>query len=197
MQSQREHAVTQDIVVRNADPEARWQWLCGAFAFGKRLDMSSPVTFKRDGIDDLILDNANKHIHDQFPDNDIEIGTDSFVIASDFRIPVYGAALYHESSARLGRWTLTAGLRFDYEYTSMKYDSRSELPYRFNLTMPEFKMLHTRVSQGASASRSSSCCPSCRQPIRCVVARFMQPSRAATRREDSTPRYSPTYCSRR
>ena len=146
VQSQREHAVTQDIVVRNADPEARWQWLCGAFAFGKRLDMSSPVTFKRDGIDDLILDNANKHIHDQFPDNDIEIGTDSFVIASDFRIPVYGAALYHESSARLGRWTLTAGLRFDYEYTSMKYDSRSELPYRFNLTMPEFKMLHTRFA---------------------------------------------------
>lgn len=144
VQSQREHAFTQDIVLRNADDKARWQWLSGAFLFGKWLDMSSPVTFKRDGIDDLILANANAGIHTQFPDNSIYIDGDDFLIASDFRIPVYGAALYHESDVRLGRWTLTAGIRFDYEYTSMRYDSRSEIRYMFDMTMNDFRTLHTR-----------------------------------------------------
>ncbi len=144
VQSQREHAFTQDIVLRNADDKARWQWLSGAFLFGKWLDMSSPVTFKRDGIDDLILANANAGIHTQFPDNSIYIDGDDFLIASDFRIPVYGAALYHESDVRLGRWTLAAGIRFDYEYTAMNYDSRSEIRYMFDMTMTGFRTLHTR-----------------------------------------------------
>lgn len=146
VQSQREYAFTQDIVLRNADERSRWQWLTGAFLFGKWLDMSSPVTFKRDGIDDLILANANAGIHTQFPDYDILIDGDDFLIASDFRIPVYGAALYHESDVTLGRWRLTAGIRFDYEYTSMRYDSRSDIRYMFNMTMADFKTLQTRFS---------------------------------------------------
>lgn len=146
VQKQREHSFTQDIVVRNADDNARWRWLSGIFLFGKWLDMSSPVTFKRDGIDDLILSNANAGIHTQFPDNGILIADDSFVIASDFRIPVYGAALYHQSDVRLGRWTLTAGIRFDYEHTAMRYDSRAEINYMFDMTMSDFKPLRTRFA---------------------------------------------------
>jgi outer membrane receptor protein involved in Fe transport len=142
-QMQREHTLTEEIVIRNADKGQRWQWLSGAFIFGKWLDMSSPVTFKKDGIDGLILNNINNGLHTVFPDNNMTFGTDSFVIASNFRIPTIGAALYHQSDIRLGRWNITAGIRFDYEQTSMRYNSNATVPYRFDLTMTEYKELYT------------------------------------------------------
>ncbi len=142
-QMQREHTFTEEFVIRNANRDARWQWLSGAFLFAKWLDMSSPVTFKEDGISDLILGNINKGIHSVFPDNNMLFGTDSFVIASDFTIPTYGAALYHQSRYRLDRWTLTAGIRFDLEYTSMDYNSNATVPYCFDLTMIYYEDLYT------------------------------------------------------
>lgn len=142
-QMQREHTITEEVVIRNADRNDRWQRLSGAFLFAKWLDMSSPVRFKEDGINELILNNINKGIHSVFPDNNLLFGTDSFVIASDFRIPTYGAALYHQSEYTLGRWILTAGLRFDLEYTSMDYNSNATVPYRFDLFMSEFEDLHS------------------------------------------------------
>ena len=142
-QMQREHTFTEEFVIRNANRDARWQWLSGAFLFAKWLDMSSPVTFKEDGINDLILGNINKGIHSVFPDNNMLFGTDSFVIASDFTIPTYGAALYHQSRYRLDRWTLTAGIRFDLEYTSMDYNSNATVPYCFDLTMTYYEDMYT------------------------------------------------------
>ena len=142
-QKQKELSITEDFVIRNANKSARWQWLCGVFGFAKWLDMSSPVHFKSDGINDLILGNINNGIHTVFPDNNMLFGTDHFTIASDFNIPTYGAALYHQSDIKLGRWVITAGLRIDLEYTSMKYHSHATVPYRFDMTMTEFEELHT------------------------------------------------------
>ena len=143
-QRQREHSITEDIVIRNAPNNSRWQWLSGAFVFAKWLDMSSPVTFKEDGINDLILGNINKGLHTVFPDNNMTFGCDNFVINSDFRIPTYGAALYHQSTLDLGRWHLTAGIRVDMEHTSMSYNSNTSIPYRFDLTMSDHKDLYTK-----------------------------------------------------
>ena len=142
-QRQREHSITEDIVIRNAPNKSRWQWLSGAFLFAKWLDMSSPVTFKEDGINELILGNINKGLHTVFPDNNMTFGCNNFVIDSDFRIPTYGAALYHQSTIDLGHWHLTAGIRFDMEHTSMSYHSSTSIPYRFDLTMSEYKELYT------------------------------------------------------
>ena len=142
-QMQREHTVTEEVVIRNKVNNSRWQWLAGTFLFAKWLDMSSPVTFKEDGINELILGNINKGIHSVFPNNNMLFGTDSFVINSDFNIPTYGAALYGQTSVDLGQWRLTAGLRFDFEHASMSYNSNAVVPYRFDMTMEEFKDLHT------------------------------------------------------
>lgn len=142
-QMQREHSITEDIVIRNADTNSRYQWLCGLFGFAKLLDMSSPVTFKQDGINELILGNINNGLHTVFPDNNMTFGVDRFVISSDFKIPTMGAALYHQSSIDLGNWKLTAGIRFDYEHTSMRYNSHTTIPYRFDLTMADYKTLYS------------------------------------------------------
>ena len=145
-QRQMEHAITEDFIVRNADEQARWQWLCGIFTFAKWLDMSSPVTFKEDGINELILGNINNGLHTVFPDNNMMFGCNNFVINSNFKIPTYGVALYHHSTLRLGHWTLTAGIRFDMEYTSMRYNSNTTIPYRFDLTMSNYRELYTEFS---------------------------------------------------
>lgn len=142
-QRQFEHSLTEDFVIRNAENHRRWQWLCGVFGFAKWLDISSPVRFKQDGINDLILANANKGIASGGLSGEIKFDVDNFVIDSDFRIPTYGAALYHQSSWRLGRWQLSAGIRLDWEMSSMRYNSRATVPYRFTLTMNEFKPLST------------------------------------------------------
>ena len=130
-QMQSEHTLTQEVVVRNTNKYDRWQWLSGAFLFGKWLDMSSPVTFKRQGIEDLILHNANTNINKLFPGYGINIPNDSFVIHSEFNIPTYGAALYHQSDFKLGNWRFTAGIRADFEYTTMAYNSWGDISVRF------------------------------------------------------------------
>ena len=65
----------------------------------------------------------------------------AFDIASNFKIPTYGLALYHESSLRAGRWRFTAGLRLDYEASRMDYDNYTSIHYRLSPMMPQFKEL--------------------------------------------------------
>jgi outer membrane receptor protein involved in Fe transport len=144
-QSQLEHALTEEFVVRS-QPHKKWQWIAGFFGFWRGMSSRAPVTFKRDGIETLILDNANEGIDNGFPpadypDADLEIRQQQFPIRSDFRLPSFGASLYHQSSLRAGRWNFTAGLRADWEYTAIRYANSAEIDYRFTLTMPEFKPL--------------------------------------------------------
>lgn len=135
-QSQMEGAVTQELILK---PEAAWRtpwwnWQTGFFAFGKYNSMSAPVRFKHDGIEDLILANANSGLASVFGDGaEFMLQEDEFDIPSDFGIATAGAALYHESYFTLGRWTLTAGLRLDWEWTSMDYDSRALVNYSIRL----------------------------------------------------------------
>ena len=141
VQQQREHALTEDIVLRSNDDTRRWQWISGAYGFYKRLRMEAPVTFLRDGIDDLILGAANEGIQSVMPWAELMIEEDAFNIDSNFDIPTYGLALYHESSVRAGRWRFTAGLRLDYEAARMDYDNYTAIHYRLSLMMPQFKEL--------------------------------------------------------
>lgn len=109
----REASLTQDLVFRG--DVGCYSWMAGAFGFYKHSKMSAPVTFQKDGIQRLILEN-------------IPIGktmawdTQEFVLHDDFRLPNWGVALYHQSQYSLGDWTFTAGLRLDYEHAAMRYD---------------------------------------------------------------------------
>ncbi len=127
IQEQREHAVTEDIVFRTNEGDRRWKWLTGVYGFYKTIDMSAPVSFQQDGISNLILGNMPAMVK-QF------LTINPFDLESDFDIPTYGAAVYHESSLRAGkRWRFTAGLRLDYEKSTMDYDNFSEVIYSFNM----------------------------------------------------------------
>lgn len=127
-QAIREHALTEDLVIRSRGTE-RYGWLFGAFGFYRNQRMDAPVTFKRTGIERLILDNANTSPDILY----YAIDADELLLSSEFRLPTWGAALYHESRLQLGRWLLTAGVRADFERTRMSYRSRTDLDYRLSI----------------------------------------------------------------
>lgn len=123
-QSLREHAITEDIVFR-ANGSRAYRWLFGAFGFYKHGRMEAPVLFKRDGIDRLILDNANAHD----PEYSYAWLDATLPLDSRFRMPDMGAALYHESEFRTGGWRFTAGVRVDYEHVRLRYENSTIARY--------------------------------------------------------------------
>ena len=131
-QEQKEWAVTEDVVFRTNDASRRWQWLTGAYAFYKTIDMQAPVSILEEGINSLVLGNMPDMIK-----NLLEFDREALTVESNFDLPTMGLALYHESSLRAGeRWRFTAGLRLDYEVAKMKYDNFSQIGYKMGAMRP-------------------------------------------------------------
>ena len=138
-QKQMSGAGTLEARLRRNDRKAAWQPQTGIFAMYKLNRLMAPVTFKRDGIQRLILDNANGHIppdigHLAIPDEELPVN-------SSFLTGTWNLALYHESVFTVGKWVFTAGLRLDYEGSRMDYDCLASLHYRFVPTMKTDKAL--------------------------------------------------------
>lgn len=123
-QKRKEHAVTQDVIIRSEN-ESKIKWLGGLFGFYKHSETQAPVTFKDYGIENLITSNWNEYI----PEYPMHWDSDSFVLGSKFSIPGFGLAAYGEASAELGHFTLTAGLRFDFEKSTLRYNSDCSTSY--------------------------------------------------------------------
>lgn len=117
-QRQKDFGVTEDLVFKGTG-EGRYKWLAGVFGFYKHLDMKAPVTFKDTGIAELI----ESHRNSANPSYPISWDTREFPLNSDFTIPTYSFALYHESTFELDRWRFEGGLRLDYERSILNYRS--------------------------------------------------------------------------
>ena len=123
-QARSEHALTQDIVARSNEDKA-YRWLLGAFGFYRRYHMDAPVTFKDTGIRALIEDHINQ-VNPYYP---VVWKERSFVLGSEFTNPTWGLALYHQSSIDWKRFTFSAGLRLDYEHSTLNYTSTTHTGY--------------------------------------------------------------------
>ncbi|MDE6490951.1 MAG: TonB-dependent receptor plug domain-containing protein, partial [Muribaculaceae bacterium] len=123
-QLRKEWAVTQDVVAKDAGG-GRYGWLAGIFGFYKHTRMDAPVLFKDYGIKSLIEENRNE-ANPYYP---IAWNDDRFLLGSHFVMPVWGLAVYHQSTLAMDRWTLTAGVRVDYERASLDYHSRCGTSY--------------------------------------------------------------------
>ncbi len=117
-QARREWAFTQDFIGRGRIGD--YSWLGGLFGFFKRTHMDAPVTFKETGIEKLILE----HINEFNPSHPFRWNEDTFILDSEFRNPIWGLALYHQSGYTAGNWDFSLGLRLDLEHTSLDYNSR-------------------------------------------------------------------------
>ncbi len=149
-QKQQQHNATVDALLTNKlqiknDILKIYEWQVGFSGFGKTNRMSAPVTFMRQGIEELILGNANRGIQTVFPEDSIEISNQTLPIPSHFGLYNAGAAVYHQSHLQLGNWHIRAGVRLDYEYTQMDYLSTADLEYRFTMIMSEYAPVHTHI----------------------------------------------------
>lgn len=149
-QKQRQYNTTLDALLSNKlqinnSKLQLYEWQAGLSIFGKTNAMSAPVTFMREGIEELILGNANKGIQTVFPEDSIEISNSTLPINSDFGLYNAGVAVYHQSHLQMNKWHLRAGLRLDYEYTHMDYLSTADLNYRFTMIMDELAPVSTRI----------------------------------------------------
>ena len=83
-QAQKEHVITEEVVFLSNTQNKIWSWKSGLYGFYKYNRMSAPVTFKEDGINQLILSNANKGIQSAFPEDRLDIAEKQFAVNSDF-----------------------------------------------------------------------------------------------------------------
>ncbi len=130
-QAKQQHDISEDIIIRSRT-QSRYKWMAGVFAFYKHQAMQAPVTFLRDGIDNLILKNINEH--SGYPGEyhwgkaDGSQG-DTLLLGSDFITSTVGWALYHESTLEAGRWLFTLGVRLDSEHIAMRYHNFTDSYY--------------------------------------------------------------------
>lgn len=150
-QKQRIHGGTIDALLFAPQHMAWYEWQVGVSAFAKQNTMSAPVTFLRQGIEDLILKNANQGIRTIFGNDSIEIANSTLPIEDDFSFLNAGVAAYHQSVFHLGKWSISLGLRLDYESAMMHYDAYADLDYRFTYNMAQPKRLHSAM-QGTRQS---------------------------------------------
>jgi outer membrane receptor protein involved in Fe transport len=142
-QKQQEHALTQEILIKPIQPDNRYNWLFGLSGFYKNLRMKAPVMFKEDGISELIEGKVN-NIFSSNPtlapmNMNLDIIENSFLIASNFNYPTYGAAVFHQSvydNLFIKGLSITGGIRFDYEKAKLEYNSYNGVNYHYYMEMP-------------------------------------------------------------
>lgn len=147
-QTKREWAFTQDFIGRGV--VGGYSWLGGLFGFYKRTRMDAPVTFKKDGISNLITDRINNN--PKIPIK-LEWDEDRMLLDSRFTNPVYGVALYHQSSYSFDRWNFALGLRLDIEHNELDYTTACNTSYSVlpkNPMMPMPPMLNNPLEIGES-----------------------------------------------
>ena len=160
-QKQQEHTFTEEILFKPYQSDHNYQWLFGLSGFYKNLNAQAPVTFKEDGISELI----EKKVNDVFSREDLirmnmnlDITDPMFLIASNFNYPTYGAALFHQSVYNhlfVQGLSITGGIRFDYERARLKYDSNTCVNYRFSITPPPTSLMPP-ISIGSDVPTSLS-----------------------------------------
>lgn len=116
-QDRREWTFTEDLFTRGS--RGIYSWLGGVYFFYRNGTMDAPVTFKNDGLQNLI----ENHVNEMNPNYPIRWDERHFVLGSTFRQRNTGFALYHESSVALDRWNFEGGLRLDIERPSLHYRS--------------------------------------------------------------------------
>ncbi len=130
-QKQKQHAISQEVAIRsNADKNYRWSF--GAYGFYNGLNTEGPVTFKEDGIKEVLQPVFDKIKEEA--DNprmpSLKITDKELYIPGDFDTPSFGLALFHQSTYNnlfTEGLSLTAGIRLDYERQKFAYAAEAKM----------------------------------------------------------------------
>ena len=128
----REQVITEDLVFRSRG-ERKYNYLFGLYGFYRYNHMNAPVRFKEEGINEMIFAAANAATQGRVQLTALA----PMPLNSDFENPNYGAALYHESAWRFGRFEAKAGLRVENERTELRHHNYGSLEFHQKISMPQ------------------------------------------------------------
>jgi outer membrane receptor protein involved in Fe transport len=124
-QLQKQKAFSQEFAIKSLST-SNYQWSLGLYGFHNELHTDGPVTFKEDGIRDIlqkVFDNL-KTSNPKMPY--LTVMDEQLYIPGSFDTPSFAAAVYHQSTYNnlfTDGLSLTAGIRLDYEKQQMDYQS--------------------------------------------------------------------------
>lgn len=132
MQKRKEWAITEDLYsIHNAYGDLKW--IGGVFGFMRHTSMSAPVTFKDDGITNLI----EKHPNEVNPYYPIRWSERQFVLGSEFTPVNFGGSVYAQVKYEPGKWKFEAGARLDVERAHLSYYSHCDTGYDILKLLPD------------------------------------------------------------
>jgi outer membrane receptor protein involved in Fe transport len=101
--NENQHMISQEFTLKSKK-DSKYKWLIGAFGFYQNIDAITNVTLHKDKL-------AEIHLNDY-----------SYAKANDTK--TIGAALFHQSTLALNKFSISGGIRVDYESTRLnfKYD---------------------------------------------------------------------------
>lgn len=139
-QKQHLHSLTQEFILKGPAGKS-WQHTTGLTAFHQWTNTNAPVNFYGDGVK-MIQEAMDKGMAEAPVTVTL---TDSHIaIPGEFDTPVWGAALFHQSTFALTqRLKATLGLRLDYEHTYINYDTKATI----NATMTGMGMTEQPFKQ--------------------------------------------------
>ncbi len=122
-QSQRLRTLSEEIVMKQRDKRAAWQWTGGIFAYHQWLETTTPVYFMSGGVG-MIQGYLESAMSSAGAPVSITLTDDEFTVDTWAKTPVTGVAVYHESAFDLTDWlNLSVGIRLDYEKMKIDYET--------------------------------------------------------------------------
>lgn len=113
-QKQDQNMISQEFTLKSNN-NSSYKWITGAFGFYQSINTKADVGYGDPMIASMIQ-------RGRFP-----VGSKTYTYYKDYEMPTYGAALFHQSTIELGKFSLSAGIRFDYEKSELDYTYVSTL----------------------------------------------------------------------
>lgn len=125
-----EHALSHEFAFRSTARETRkYNWKAGLFFYFKHSTIDRPITYYKEGIEQIFCKKLNDKIQEKVPLGRINIDGDQLKIDNHFETPTVGVAAYHQSEITVDKWDFAAGIRFNYEHVSIDYLNQNLINY--------------------------------------------------------------------
>lgn len=127
-QKQKQYAWSEEVAIRS-NHKKNYQWSFGAYGFYNSLKTDGPVTFKEDGLKDILQDAFDKMLASNPNAPKLTVYGDEknqIYFPGYFKTPTFGIAAFHQSTYNnlfIEGLSVTAGIRLDYEKAKLNYDS--------------------------------------------------------------------------
>jgi outer membrane receptor protein involved in Fe transport len=128
-QQQKQKSFSEEATIKSHN-SGNYQWSFGLYGFLNELSTECPVTFKEDGVKEIlqkVFDNL-KADNPRMPS--LVVMDERLSIPGSFDTPSRGAAFFHQSTYNnlfAAGLSLTAGLRLDYEKQQIDYHSTARM----------------------------------------------------------------------